>query len=202
MPSYIRCQSVVFCNIDEPFGGLSNMARGFPLRFEGHEYLTSEHLYQCLRFPQYPSLQESVRQVRSPMGAKMKIKPLRKSHCRPDWDVVCVDVMRYCLRLKLRTYPMTFGRLLRDSEGKSIVEETRRNRDDMWSARAAKNDGDILVGDNTLGVLLMELRAVFLSLPPGEQVVLPEGGWLLDHSYPSIPRPRGSEGDLDAAPPR
>jgi ribA/ribD-fused uncharacterized protein len=184
MPRYIRSESIVFCKTKDLFGEFSNMAAGFPLRFEGHDYLTSEHLYQCLRFPHYPSIQEAIRQVRSPMGAKMSSKKYRANHSRPDWDTVCRDVMRYCLRLKLRTYEMTFGRLLRQSEGRPIVEESRRNRDDMWSARADKNDGDILVGENALGLLLMELRAEFLSLAPGEHILVPDSRWLLGGTCP------------------
>jgi predicted NAD-dependent protein-ADP-ribosyltransferase YbiA (DUF1768 family) len=52
MNRYIRSNSGVFCSIDDPFGGLSNMARGFPLVFEDHNYRTCEHLYQSLRFPE------------------------------------------------------------------------------------------------------------------------------------------------------
>lgn len=179
MPTYARNESVVFCKTEEPFGGLSNMAGGFPLRFAGHDYLTSEHLYQSLRFPKYPSLQASIREVRSPMAAKMRTKPFRSTHSRPDWEVVCRNVMRFCLRLKLRTYEVKFGRLLRQSEGKPIVEESRRNRDDPWSARALKDNQDVLVGENTLGILLMELRTEFLALPPGGKIALPDSGWLL-----------------------
>jgi type I restriction enzyme S subunit len=179
MPTYNRSESVVFCKTKERFGGLSNMAGGFPLRFAGHDYRTSEHLYQSLRFPHYPSLQASIRAIPGPIGAKMHTKPFRATHCRKDWDGVCVDVMRYCLRLKLRSYEMTFGRLLRESKGKSIVEESRKNSADPWSARALKNNPDVLVGENTLGILLMELRDEFLSLPPGEKLSLPDSEWLL-----------------------
>jgi type I restriction enzyme S subunit len=179
MPTYIRSESIVFCKTKESFGGLSNMAGGFPLRFDGHDYLTSEHLYQCLRFPDYPDLQASIRAIRAPIGAKMHTKPFRATHCRKDWDEVCRDVMRYCLRLKLRSYEMTFGRLLRESRGKPIVEESRKNHDDMWSARALKGSPDVLVGENALGLLLMELRDEFLSLTPGEKIALPDDRWLL-----------------------
>jgi ribA/ribD-fused uncharacterized protein len=179
MPTYNRSESIVFCKTKEKFGGLSNMAGGFPLRFAGHDYRTSEHLYQCLRFPQHPSLQASIRAIAGPIGAKMHTKPFRATHCRQDWDMVCKDVMRFCLRLKLRSYETTFGRLLRESQDKPIVEESRKNQPDMWSARASKNNPDELVGENTLGILLMELRDEFLSLSPGEKVSLPDSGWLL-----------------------
>lgn len=185
MPTYLRSACVVFFKVDEPFGGLSNMAGktarpgGFPLRFAGHDYLTSEHLYQCLRFPEYPDIQASIRAVISPMRAKMHTRPFRATHSRTDWDAVCKDVMRYCLRLKLHTYEMSFGRLLCESQGRPIVEESRRPRNDQWSARALQGDPDVLVGENTLGLLLMELRDEFLALPPGGKISLPDAGWLL-----------------------
>ena len=179
MPTYDRSECVVFCKTEAAFGGFSNMAGGFPLRFSGQYYFTSEHLYQSLRFPGFPSIQEEIRQIRSPMGAKMASKKYRANHSRSDWDVVCEDVMRFCLRLKLRDYVGKFGRLFRESEGKEIVEESRRNRDDMWSARAKKDNPGVLVGDNKLGNLLMELRDEFLSLEPGEKVPLPDFGWLV-----------------------
>jgi type I restriction enzyme S subunit len=185
MPSYTRSECVVFCKTDETFGAFSNMAGGFPLYLGGQYYSTSEHLYQCLRFPQYPIIQEEIRQIRSPMGAKMSSKKYRADHSRSDWEEVCVDVMRFCLRLKLRSYEVKLGRLLRQSEGKLIVEESRRNTNDKWSARTQKDKPEILVGENTLGVLLMELRDEFLSLSPGEKIERPDAGWLM-HTNTSI----------------
>lgn len=168
MNTYIRSQSVVFCSIDDPFGAFSNMARGFPLRFDGHDYLTSEHLYQSLRFPDYPDLQAKIRGIRSPMGAKYATKPHRATKSRGDWETVCVDVMRFCLRLKLNSYRMSFGRLLLSSGELPIVEESRRNQADPWSARA--KGPDTLVGLNTLGILLVELREELRELPAGESI--------------------------------
>ncbi len=147
------------------------MAGGFPLRFEGHDYLSSEHLYQSLRFPDYPDIQAEIRGFASPMRAKMTTRPHRATKSRPDWEDVCVDVMRFCLRLKLNSYRMTFGRLLLSSGDKPIVEaveESRRNRDDPWSARA--RGAEILVGRNTLGILLMELREELRVLPAGGSI--------------------------------
>ncbi len=171
MPIYSRSQSAVFCKTKEEFGGLSNMAGGYPLWFNGHTYKTSEHLYQSLRFPAYPEIQALIRDNKSPMGAKMATRPHRAAKSRPDWDAVCLDVMRFCLRLKLHSYRSRFGGLLLRTGDKSIVEESRRNRDDPWSARA--RDADTLEGQNTLGVLLMELRAELKNIPANEPIPVP-----------------------------
>ena len=171
MGIYSRRESVVFCKVNEPFGGFSNMAPGFPLRFEGFDYRTSEHLYQALRFPDYPEVQARVRNNPSPMGAKMATRPFRATHSRGDWDKVCIDVMRFCLRLKLTSYRTSFGGLLLSTGEKPIVEESRRNRDDPWSARA--KDTDTLEGQNRLGVLLMELRKELKSISANASIVVP-----------------------------
>ena len=69
---YDRASSVVFRKTDEPFGGLSNMASGFPLSLNGSRILTSEALYQACRFPHRPEVQRLIIEQKSPMTAKMK----------------------------------------------------------------------------------------------------------------------------------
>ncbi len=49
--TYNRDDCVVFCKTNEKFGGLSNMAPGFPLRINDVDFRTSEALYQACRFP-------------------------------------------------------------------------------------------------------------------------------------------------------
>jgi predicted NAD-dependent protein-ADP-ribosyltransferase YbiA (DUF1768 family) len=61
--------------------------------------------------------------------------------------------------------------LLLSTGDKPIVEESRRNRDDPWSARA--RDADTLEGQNTLGVLLMELREELTHIPANEPIPVP-----------------------------
>lgn len=171
MAIYRRRESVVFCKVDEQYGGFSNMAPGFPLRFEGLDYRTSEHLYQSLRFTDYPQVQQRIRNNPSPMGAKMATRPFRSTHSRSDWQEVCIEVMRFCLRLKLSSYRISFGGLLLRTGDKPIVEESRRNRNDPWSARA--KGPDILEGENGLGVLLMELREELKGIPADEPIPVP-----------------------------
>ena len=98
--TYDRPSSVVFLKTHEAFGGLSNMAGGFPLHVHGVRIHTSEALYQACRFPHMPEVQRLIIGQTSPMTAKMKSKPHRKDS-RPDWDRVRVKVMRWCLRMKL-----------------------------------------------------------------------------------------------------
>lgn len=152
--TYSRKDSVVFLKTHEPFGGLSNMAGGYPIRVNGVRILTSEALYQACRFPHLPDVQKMIISQISPMTAKMLSKPYRKDS-RPDWDHVRVRIMRWCLRMKLANNWNTFSELLLRTGDCPIVELSRK--DDFWGAKAF-GDGDTLVGMNVLGRLLMELR--------------------------------------------
>ena len=151
--TYNRFECVSFRTTDGKFGGLSNMAPGFPLSINGVSIRTSEALYQACRFPHLPDVQALIIAENSPMTAKMKSKPFRKES-RPDWDAVRVKVMRWCLRVKLAQNLEKFGSLLLETADSPIVEDSRK--DDFWGAKPLE-DGT-LVGMNVLGRLLMELR--------------------------------------------
>lgn len=150
--TYDPAGSVVFFRKHEELGGLSNMARGFPLRVDGVDIRTSEALYQACRFPHRPDLQRRIIDAGSPMAAKMRSRRFRRES-RPDWEAVRVEVMRWCLRVKL-AQNRAFGDLLLATGNLPIVEQSRW--DDFWGAKIAE-DGS-LVGINVLGRLLTELR--------------------------------------------
>lgn len=151
--SYERALSAVFLKTTEGFGGLSNMAGGFPLRVNGIRIYSAEALYQACRFPHLPEVQRLILSESSPMTAKMKTRPYRKDS-RPDWDRVRVRIMRWCLRVKLAQNWRRFGDLLLETGDMPIVEESRK--DGFWGAYP--QDRQTLVGMNVLGRLLMELR--------------------------------------------
>ncbi|MCK9213674.1 MAG: NADAR family protein [Rhodoferax sp.] len=153
--TYVRGEAVIVYKTKEDFGGLSNMASGYPLQINGVRILTTEALYQACRFPHMPEVQREIIGQHSPMTAKMKSKPHRKDS-RPDWDNVRYKVMRWCLRVKLAQNYEEFGRLLLATRDRPIVEQSRK--DDYWGAKLADEAGDTLVGQNVLGRLLMELR--------------------------------------------
>jgi len=150
---YKRQEVITFRKTKEQFGGLSNMAGGYPLNVNGVEILTSEALYQACRFPHLPNIQQQIIAERSPMTAKMKAKPYR-DQSRPDWDKVRIEVMRWCLQVKLVQNWDKFSALLLATDELPIVEDS--HKDDFWGAKP--QDDDILIGINALGCLLMELR--------------------------------------------
>jgi len=151
--TYSRENSVVFLKTKEAFGGLSNMAGGFPLCVNNINILTSEALYQVCRFPHLPDVQKIIIEQKSQMAAKMKSKPYR-SNSRADWDNVRVKIMRWCLHVKLAQNYHFSGELLLSTDDMSIVEESRK--DPFWGAKIT-DSGDFF-GINILGRLLVELR--------------------------------------------
>ena len=153
--TYVRDEVIVVYKTKEDFGGLSNMASGYPLQINGVRILTTEALYQACRFPHMPEVQREIIGQHSPMTAKMKSKPHRKDS-RPDWDEVRYKVMRWCLRVKLAQNYEEFGRLLLATRDRPIVEQSRN--DDYWGAKLTNQNADTLIGQNVLGRLLMELR--------------------------------------------
>lgn len=156
--------SAVFRKTKERFGGLSNMAAGFPLCVNGIDIRTSEALYQACRFPHSPEIQEKIINEKSPMTAKMISKPYR-AKTRGDWNDIRIGVMRWCLRVKLAQNWNEFTRVIFSTNELPIVEFSRK--DSFWGAKVEK-DKETLVGMNILGRLLMELRKQLKLKPKTE----------------------------------
>jgi ribA/ribD-fused uncharacterized protein len=127
---YNANESCIFRKTKEMFGGLSNMASGYPLTVNGIHILTSEALYQACRYPHLPDIQEKIIREKSPMAAKMVGKPYR-NNSRPDWDETRVKIMSWCIRIKLAQNYTEFGKLLESTLDKYIVEDS--HKDDFWS---------------------------------------------------------------------
>jgi len=151
--TYNRDESIVFRKTKEKFGGLSNMAPNFPIEINEIQILTSEALYQACRFPHFTEIQKLIINQKGPMTAKIKSKSYR-NQTRSDWNKTRINIMRWCLKVKLVCNWKTFGQLLLSTENKPIVEDS--SHDQFWGTIPIKKD--ILVGQNILGRLLMELR--------------------------------------------
>lgn len=151
--TYNKAECVSFRITRAEFGGLSNMAPGFPLLVNGIRIRTAEALYQACRFPHRVDVQQLIIREVSPMTAKMRSKPFRDD-TRRDWNKIRINVMRWCLRVKLAQNWDAFSELLLRTEDKPIVEESKK--DDFWGAKPTNDN--TLIGMNVLGRLLMELR--------------------------------------------
>jgi ribA/ribD-fused uncharacterized protein len=165
---YRRQEVAAFRKTGEAFGGLSNMAPGFPIQLLGQRVRTAEALYQACRFPHLPQVQRMILDEISPMTAKMRSKPYR-GQSRPDWDNVRVPIMKWCLRMKLASNWTKFSSLLLETGTLPIVEDSRK--DDFWGAKPVADD--MLEGRNVLGRLLMELREKLNSDPNSLRYVRP-----------------------------
>lgn len=158
MNEYVRNDVVSFLNTDEVLGGLSNMSGEYPVVINGLRVLSSEHLYQALKFSDHPSIQLKILEMPNPHRAKLFAqRKVRKSKIRADWEAIKLDVMDYCLRAKLITHWVKFGDLLRGTGHKDIVEMSS-NQDSFWGVAEV---GSVFRGDNNLGRLITMLRNEF-----------------------------------------
>lgn len=150
---YNKEECVIFRKTNGKYGGLSNMAPGYPIKINNVIIYTSEALYQCFRFTHLSEVQKLIISEKNPMKAKM-ISRSYTNQTRNDWNIIRINIMRWVLRAKLLCNLEKFSKLLMDTDGKFIVEESFK--DDFWGA-IPQEDGR-LVGVNALGRLLMELR--------------------------------------------
>jgi ribA/ribD-fused uncharacterized protein len=192
--SYVPGVACSFKKVDEKFGGFSNMSNAFPVRINDIWIANTEALYQALRFPGCPAIQEEILKKESGMSAKMASRKFRNLEIeldgvktrvnltRNDWEEIKIDVMEWILRLKLAQHWVKFGMLLDETEDKDIVEESYQDR--FWGTKRLAQQG-ILIGNNVLGKLLVRLREEYrdnrsyYSKPLPYVEAPPIGGFLL-----------------------
>lgn len=147
---------IAFTKVALPFGWLGNMAP-YPVTYGGKAWRTTEALFQALRFED-ESIQEAIRQEKSPMAAKMVAKRHKSKMVVVPMGAADLDNMRLVLRLKLQAHP-ALGRQLLATGGARIVEDcSRRPHGSGLFWGAALREGR-WVGENWLGRLWEELRA-------------------------------------------
>lgn len=151
--TYKTSDVVSFRRAKGTWGVFSNMASAYPLKINNLEIKSSEALYQALKFSNAPDVQVKILIEKSPFNAKA-ISRKYNGVCRSDWGEIKIKAMRFCLQAKLAQHYDTFGKALKESWPKDIVEYSPS--DAFWGA--VPND-NYLVGVNALGRLLMELRA-------------------------------------------
>ena len=158
MKTYKRNEVCHFSKAKEKWGELGNMTGSFGFPLQGTLIMSSESLYQAMRFPDYPQIQMEILAQSGGMGAKMVSKKYRKDFTRSDWDDVRVDVMWWCLQLKFAHHVNRLGPILIETGDRDIVERSRN--DDFWGAIPKDDD---LIGENILGELWMLVRAHYFS---------------------------------------
>lgn len=150
---YNISEVVSFAKTSGRYGGLSNMAAGYPLFVNETNIPFVEVLYQTCKFPLMPAIQQRIAVESNPMRAKM-ISREYQAFARQDWDQIKFRVMEWCVRLKLLQNWDAFSELLLSTGDKMIVEYSIK--DGVWGAIPDGNG--LLVGINALGRILMKLR--------------------------------------------
>lgn len=166
MKTYTLSQVHSFLKSASTWGGFGNMTGGFPFRVFPAPFpviVSTENLYQAMRFPHHPEWQAEILAAKSGFGCKMVA---RRDHRRRDHTIGYfeenkVHIMRWCLQLKVKNH-VTFRQLLVASAGRDIVELSAK--DTFWGAKVHKDDPDLATGDNKMGQLLMEMREAVIAV--------------------------------------
>lgn len=153
--SYPAADCICIRGTKEEWGILGNFGEA-DLVVKGTTFCNSEQLYQMMGFTEVEPLKE-IHSSRG-MTIKMKSKKWRNNgHLRPDWGMMIVDAMKFCLMTKYEQCE-DFRVELERTKGKTIVEDQTsfsKKTADTWGVKLV---GDNYEGSNLLGRLLMELR--------------------------------------------
>lgn len=147
---------ISFTKVSLPWGWLGNMSP-HPVELNGVEYPTTEHLFQALRFdPSHPIINEICKH-KSPIRAKMMVKPYRNEFVITPRSEQDIENMIGVLQLKIDTYPNLKYDL--SSTGDSlIVEDVSGRPTESGLFWGAKRVGSEWIGNNTLGKCWMRIR--------------------------------------------
>jgi ribA/ribD-fused uncharacterized protein len=154
---YNRSECATFRKTKDTYGGLSNMAAGYPIFIGPYKFHTNEHLYQSMKFIHNPEIQLEIAKPVSPMACKMIAKKYEESIMK-NWVSFRIEVMRWCAKLKLLQNEEKFGDLLKSTGTMDIVEDSYK--DVFWGA---KPKNDTLVGLNVLGEILRKVRNEYVK---------------------------------------
>lgn len=147
--------------VKEQWGVLGNFA-SIPLAVEGVSFSNSEQLFQMMKFFDKETL-TSIYQAKG-LPLKWAAKKGEKNGLRrEDWGQIIIDVMKFCLQTKYEQ-SKEFRHVLNETAGLIIVEDQTKLKTtksgnlkdaDTWGV---VRKGELFVGSNLLGRLLMELR--------------------------------------------
>jgi len=119
--------------------------------FEGLVYQSSEAAYQAAKTQD----QETKKKFTTLSAAEAK-KLGRQVELRPDWEQIKIEVMTKVVEAKFRQNLPLAKRLL--ETGEAILVEGNYWGCTFWGMNS--NDGCMLTGENHLGKILMQFRAI------------------------------------------
>ena len=147
--------------VKEQWGILGNFAPT-PLIVKGVLFSNSEQLFQMMKFSDKETLLSIYQSKGLPLKWAAK-KGEKNGLRRKDWGQIIIDVMKFCLQTKYEQSE-EFRHVLNETIGFSIVEDQTKLKTtksgnlkdaDTWGV---VRKGELFVGSNLLGRLLMELR--------------------------------------------
>jgi len=148
---------IIIGKVKDENGYWGNMAP-FPIEYGGQRWLTTEALFQALRFED-ESIRSEIRSQKSPMAAKMIAKKHKVQMVVEPMSDTDLDNMRLCLRLKIEQHPELAGLLAQTGDALIVEDCTKRQRGSGLFWGAALMNGH-WVGQNWLGKLWMERRTM------------------------------------------
>lgn len=149
-------KDIPFKRVAAPYGWLGNMSP-HPVVHNGVGYPTSEHLFQMLRYAPTHEVWEEIPKIKSPMAAKMAMKPYHGENIVVPLSDEDFANMKYCLELKLASNPSLIEDLRATGGARLIEDVTSRQHGNNMIWGMALVDGE-WVGANVLGELWMEVR--------------------------------------------
>ena len=154
-------QCIPIRGVKEQWGILGNFAPT-PLIVKGVLFSNSEQLFQMMKFSDKETLLSIYQSKGLPLKWAAK-KGEKNGLRRKDWGQIIIDVMKFCLQTKYEQSE-EFRHVLNETIGFSIVEDQTKLKTtksgnlkdaDTWGV---VRKGELFVGSNLLGRLLMELR--------------------------------------------
>ncbi len=152
---------IEFTKVDLPYGWLGNMYAS-PIEYNGKKWLTSEALFQALRFED-EEIRELIRLEKSPMGAKMKAKGNKDRMVIEPMSERDIENMKMVVRLKFDQNEVLKSKL--KVSGEHIIVENIGNRNGerhlFWGMKKVNGEW---IGNNMMGKILMEIRKEFIEM--------------------------------------
>jgi ribA/ribD-fused uncharacterized protein len=145
--------------VKEEYGSFSCMSP-HQVTYEGIAYRTCEAYFQSCRFEGHPDIQNAIREVKSPLHAKMIARLNRGLLNRgTKWDEAPEDIplMKECLLLKLEQHPELKQKLIETGDATILEDCTSHDRESARFWGMVFKDGD-WIGENHLGRIWMEIR--------------------------------------------
>ncbi|NOT39074.1 MAG: NADAR family protein [Alphaproteobacteria bacterium] len=147
-----QAETIKFYRASErPYGAFSNLYRR-AIKFEGEIFLTSEHAYQAGK-ARKPTVRKWLMAAPTPALLAMAAHGLYYWDVAPEWSKTKFDRMRAVLRAKFTQHADLRELLLSTGQARLVESATVDNQvNRLW--------GEVNgVGQNMLGVMLMELRS-------------------------------------------